>query len=376
MMRFATGFVCLSLVSMSSLFAQEKKIDPKKYAATELDRVDDDFAYQGEYVGSVNGQKTGLQVIARGGGQFEALLLTGGLPGAGWDGQTQWRMNGQRSGTELGFSRKAYLEAQDSSDSADSQVVETPLNYDVDGETVSVSTAEGEQLGSLRKVQRKSPTLGLAPPWEATRLFDGDDLWQFRTGVITEEGWLEPDPDGRGDVFLKHGYQDFILHVEFRVPYKPYAKGQARGNSGCYLQCRYEVQILDSFGLDLQFNDCGSLYRVKEPDVNMCLPPLSWQTYDIVFHGARFDDRGEKTGNVVISVWHNGVKIHDRFELDRKTGAGKQETPEVLVTKFQDHGNPVRFRNMWIIDLNQPVPAPLAHPDFVPWSPERFLSKQ
>jgi hypothetical protein len=375
MTRIVTGFVCLCLVSITSLFAQEGKINPKDLTAAELEQVDDDFAYQGEYVGSVNGLKTGLQVIALGGGKFEALALTGGLPGAGWDGQGRWRMNGERTGTDLIFSRKAYLETSNSSDPAVSQV-ETTLSYDVDGEKVRVSTADGKQLGALKKVHRKSPTLGLAPPWEATTLFDGDDLWQFRTGFITEEGWLETQPGKREDAYLKHGYQDFILHVEFRVPYQPYARGQGRGNSGCYLQSRYEVQILDSFGLDLQFNDCGSLYRVKAPDLNMCLPPLSWQTYDIVFHGARFNGKGEKTRNVVITVWHNGVKIHDHFELDQKTGAGKQETPEVLVTRFQDHGNPVRFRNLWIIDLKQPVPAPMAHPDFVPWSPEQFLSKQ
>jgi hypothetical protein len=134
------------------------------------------------------------------------------------------------------------------------------------------------------------------------------------------------------------------------------------------------VQILDSFGLDLKFDDCGALYRTKAPDLNMCLPPLSWQTYEIEFHGARFNSKGEKIKNVEITVWHNGVKIHDHYELENKTGAGKQETAEALVTKLQDHGNPVRFRNLWIIDLNRPVPSPLAHPEFVPWSPERFLS--
>lgn len=371
-MRKVQYFICLSLVTASSLFAQEANRDPRNLTATSLDMVDEDFAYQGEYTGSVSGQPTGLQVLALGGGQFEALEFAGGLPGAGWNGQGRWRMSGERSGTELVFSREAALASPETTEQTPSNLKST-LSYQVDGENVSVTSAEGKRLGTLKKVQRRSPTLGLAPPWEATKLFDGDDLWQFQAGVITEEGWLESKSKLR-DVFLKHPYQDFILHIEFRLPYKPYARGQQRGNSGCYLQCRYEVQILDSFALDLQFNDCGALYRTKVPDLNMCLPPLSWQTYEIEFHGARFNDKGEKIKNVEITVWHNGVKIHDHYELENKTGAGKQETPEALVTKFQDHGNPVRFRNMWIIDLNQPIPAPLAHPDFEPWSPERFLS--
>jgi len=237
MMRLVTSFVCLCVMPISGLFAQEPKTDPKNYVAIELDQVDDDFAYQGEYAGTANGRETGLQVIALGGGKFEALVLAGGLPGAGWDGKGRWRMSGERKGTDLIFSRKADVEAQDTANQT-GPPTETTLHYNVDGEKVNVTDAEEHSLGSLKKVHRKSPTLGLAPPWEATKLFDGDDLWQFRTGFITEEGWLETTPGKREDAFLKHGYQDFILHVEFRVPYQPYAREQGRGNSGCYMQCR------------------------------------------------------------------------------------------------------------------------------------------
>ncbi|MBD3674394.1 MAG: DUF1080 domain-containing protein [Planctomycetaceae bacterium] len=367
MIRILCYLSVLGFVSAISLEAQEKPIYPKTYVFIDPDETDDDFAYQGEYAGQVEGESTGLQVIARGGGAFEARLLTGGLPGEGWDGSQQWRMNGKRKGDTLKFTREAYLDRGDTKE-------KTTLTYVVDGETAKVLSKEGKTLGTLKKVIRKSPTLGYPAPWGAVTLFDGDDLYQFKDGRISPEGLLEEGSKMR-DVFLKDYYQDFILHLEFRLPYKPYATGQDRGNSGCYLQQRYEVQILDSFGLDPEFNYCGALYRYKAPDVNMCLPPLQWQTYEIEFKAARFDKAGKKTKNAVITVWHNGVKIHDHFELERKTGAGKQESPEHYVTKFQDHGNPVRFRNMWIIDLNRPIPAPAAHPGFEPWSPEQVVSQ-
>lgn len=354
-------------VSGFSVAAQEKSINPKTYVFTDLDEVDEDYAYQGEYTGKLNGESVGLQVIAKGGGKFEGLLLNGGLPGAGWNGDEQWRMSAQRDGETLTFTREAYVDRGDTKE-------KTQLSYVIDGETAKVQSADGKTLGTLKKVIRKSPTLGHPAPWGAVTLFDGDDLYQFKDGRISPEGLLEEGSKLR-DVFLKDKYQDFILHLEFRLPYKPYASGQDRGNSGCYLHQRYEVQILDSFGLDLEFNHCGALYRYQAPNINMCLPPLQWQTYDIEFQAARFDSNGKKTSNAVITVWHNGVKIHDNFELERKTGAGKQESPETHVTKFQDHGNPVRFRNMWIIDLNRPIPAPAAHPDFELWSPEQVISQ-
>ncbi|MCA9078898.1 MAG: DUF1080 domain-containing protein, partial [Planctomycetaceae bacterium] len=141
---------------------------------------------------------------------------------------------------------------------------------------------------------------------------------------------------------------------EFRIPYKPMARGQGRGNSGFYLQSRYEVQVLDSFGLEGIENECGALYRTRRPAFNMCLPPLQWQTYDIDFSPAKFDAQGNKTRNMRISVWHNGVLIHDRADIPNKTGAGKPEGPEPLITKLQDHGNPVVYRNLWMIDRTQP----------------------
>jgi hypothetical protein len=128
--------------------------------------------------------------------------------------------------------------------------------------------------------------------------------------------------------------------LEFRTPYMPEALGQARGNSGVYLQNKYEVQILDSFGLfPLQSNDCGAIYSVVAPAINACLPPLQWQTYDITYV------EGNASRQPSITVELNGVKILDRVRPGNST-APKTETHNGFL-KLQDHGNPVEFRNIW-----------------------------
>jgi hypothetical protein len=148
------------------------------------------------------------------------------------------------------------------------------------------------------------------------------------------------------------------MHIEFRTPYMPLARGQGRGNSGVYIQERYEVQILDSFGLEGEANECGGLYKQRPPEVNMCLPPLSWQTYDIYFTSARWDQQGAKIANARLTLLHNGVPVHNDYELTGKTGSGKTETPEPRPILLQNHGNPVHFRNIWF----QPCDAARVEP--------------
>ena len=196
---------------------------------------------------------------------------------------------------------------------------------------------------TLSHVIRKSPAAGAKPPNGALVLFDGANVDQWKNGKIVEGNLLA---DG---ATTKMTFRDFKLHVEFRLPFKPKARGQERGNSGVYLQRRYEIQILDSFGLVGDKGECGAVYRQTPPDVNMCYPPLSWQTYDIDFRAARYDADDNKTANAVVTVLQNGVKIHDKTEIKKKTGYGDKEQDTPGVINLQNHGNPVVFRNVWVI---------------------------
>ncbi len=290
---------------------------------------DDNYNLLGEFVGEIivgdKREPLGLQVRPIGDDRFEARQYTGGLPGEEECTNQSQPLVGQRSGDFLILSGG-------------------PWAVFVEKEKCLVVDREGKRLGTLERVERTSPTLGAKPPEGASVLFDGKNMDQFTVGEMTEDGLLLPGAD------LKPMFQDFNMHVEFRLPYMPAEQGQARGNSGCYLQSRYEVQVLDSFSEAPTFNGCSSLYRQKAPDLNMCLPPLVWQTYDIAFTAPRWGADGTKLRNAKITVWHNGVKTQDNAELESKTGAGKAEEPTLLPIKFQNHKDPVRFRNIWIID--------------------------
>jgi hypothetical protein len=132
----------------------------------------------------------------------------------------------------------------------------------------------------------------------------------------------------------------------------PNARGQGRGKSGVYLQGRYEVQILDSYGLEGRDNECGGIYRVGKPLVNMCAPPTQWQTYDITFRGPRFSSNGEKTDLATLTAVHNGVLIQDEVKAKGPTTAAPDNTEKGPGGLYlQDHGNVVQFRNIWLVDL-------------------------
>ena len=218
-------------------------------------------------------------------------------------------------------------------------------------------TIAGRQKGrfELKQLPRISPDLGKRPPEGAVVLFDGAglDAWQSRSGgkpapwKLLSGGVMEVA--GGGDIMSKEKFGDHQLHLEFRLPYMPRAFGQARANSGVYVESRYELQVLDSYGLEGFDNECGGFYQIRRPDVNMCFPPLQWQSYDITFHPAKRGEDGKKSANARITVVHNGVVIHDHFELPHCTpGAVNEREGEPAGVLLQDHGNPVQYRNIWV----------------------------
>ncbi len=287
-----------------------------------------DFAFQGEYLGTVQadgGRNWGAHVIALGKDEFRIVGYPGGLPGDGYrPGDVQKTATGKRASGTIKFEGDDFL----------AEVVVGQLK---------VSNKSGELLGTLMKVQRESTTLGQKPPEGATVLFDGRSADNFTNGKITTDKLLGADCSSKAS-FLDH-----FLHVEFRSPFKPEARGQARGNSGVYVQSRFEVQVLDSFGLSGENNECGGIYSIAKPLVNMCYPPLSWQTYDIEFKAARYDNDGKKTSNARVTIRHNGVLIHDNIELRAGTPGKLPEGPSAEPLYLQGHGNPVVYRNIWAI---------------------------
>ncbi len=270
------------------------------------------FSFNGDYV-SKSGKKA-LQVAALDKGKFHVLTYPEGIPGEGWK-------------------KEAKIEA--------ALLTTEELKNAIEG---------------FRKIERSSETFGKKAPGGALVLFDGE---------LSEamEGKVEGDVLWSGAKTTKE-VGDFHLHIEFRLPYKPGRElsSQDRGNSGLYIFNNYEVQIIDTYGLDFNSENnavdlksnhaqwCASFYKFKTPDVPMSYPPLQWQTYDIDFTAPKFEG-GKKVKNARITVRHNGVLVHDDVELPKGTGAGggRPEKPKGLLY-LQDHGNPVAFRNIWLIE--------------------------
>ena len=279
-----------------------------KTAATEFAG----FQFMGEY--TKDGQA--LQVVPAE-GRFYLSIYQGGLPGAGWDGGLiahQW----------------------------------------VDADTVA------DRVKGWEKVDRSVKLNFTPPPVGATILFDGKKRDHWKNGKVI---------DGRlqAGARTKKTYTDFKLHLEFMTPLKPTLPltHPGRGNSGVFALGVYEVQVMDTFGVDpnptawqetaiLKKPDtwCGSIYGVRALPVNVCLAPLSWQTLDINFTAAKFEG-DKKTSDAAITVHLNGVLLHDHFALPSGTGGGpsgpRAEVPRGPIY-LQRHGSPVQYRNVWMVE--------------------------
>ncbi|MBM3847714.1 MAG: DUF1080 domain-containing protein [Verrucomicrobia bacterium] len=325
--RLASSFLSLLSLFAAVATAAEPRAPIKTWTdPAAAQREDPDFGIQGEYA-SIG---VGMQLVALGGGKFDGYLLEGGLPGAGWEpGKLRRLLKGGREGTSITL--------KDESGAHTCVIVNSQ----------AVLTEKGGATRTMDRVERRSPTLGDKVREGARVLFDGSQVDEWNNGKM-ENGHLLAT-----DCITKRRFGSYKLHLEFRTPYMPGARGQARGNSGVYHSGRWETQILDSFGLEGLDNECGGIYSVSKPRLNMCLPPLSWQTYDVEFTAARFDASGKRTSWPRITVRLNGVLVHDNLELAKdfttaaplSSGLTSPEGPVFL----QNHGNPVVFRNIWIL---------------------------
>ena len=322
-MKTAFLIACAVVLSAAPLRSAdgEKPAKPKPQTFLTVETAGADYVAQGEYLNDWGG----AQVIALGEDKFRLVTFKGGLPGAGWDKETRSEIEGKRDGGKIAFSGKDEFKAE------------------LAGGKITITTANGGPY-TMEKTSRTSPTIGAKAPAGAVVLFDGKGAGEWSNGRTDERGLLV------AGTTTKRTFQNFSMHLEFLLPFKPMGRGQDRGNSGLYLQNRYEVQVLDSFGLKGLDNECGGIYTKAKPAVNMCFPPLVWQTYDIEFQAAKFDADGKKTKNAVTTVKHNGVVIHDNFEISGSTGGGQKEDATPGAFQLQDHGNAVFYRNIWVVE--------------------------
>ena len=281
-----------------------------------------DYPLTGEYLAVVSDpeggevQPRGLQVrpLPDAGGrlQYEFVSYFGGLPGSGWDGSVPER---QALGVDI----------------ATFNLREVRQGY--------------------FKITRQSPTMGLPVPEEGTVLFDAGapslDAWQ--DGAELQDGYL------KAGARTKDNFEAMRLHLEYRLPFQPEKLDTWRGNSGAYVQDRYEVQVLDSFGDIIRENGAGSIYRLHTPPINAALPPGQWQTLDILFRPAAFagnldsEDDYKKTRPARMSVALNGVVLFHDVDVSSVTnGNHLPETPKPGPILLQDHGDPVVYRNVWV----------------------------
>lgn len=229
------------------------------------------------------------------------------------------------------------------------QLAGTPAPVAADGTIMSwhVAGPFKRHHTDRRKLAQISfaPEKGTFKDWKTVSLKgESGERW-----LVRDDGSIEIKPRGGGMVSVKEP-ASFTMHLEFKNAFMPDKRGQGRSNSGVYIHGRYEIQILDSYTLQLRNNDCAGIYQQFVPAVNACLPPAQWQTYDIDFTAATFDKDGNKTADARLTLRHNGILVHDNIPIKVTPGGmGRTDVPKGPLF-LQDHGNPVQFRNIWFVE--------------------------
>lgn len=329
-------------------------------------------AYQGEYTGILDGKTVAVQVVARGDRSFHALVLDGGLPGAGWDAGAYLLLESE----PLAGDRASFHSAGDDGSSA---VLEQS------GFTLTRSG----KTATLRRVERKSPTLGLPAPAGAIVLFDAKNGTQSLASFEARkdiEGMTVPtlyEGNLMAGAVTKQSFTDYALHVEFFTDFEPENIPWRRADSGVYLHSSYEIAIGDSFGFDFDLTGsagptapkffssqlqqqkfavlkgakhssaprvCGSVFTYPSRVPNSCLPPLVWQTLDIDFKAPRFDGAAAKISPAIISVKLNGHVTVDQQVVERPTPHGFKTEAASGPIWFEAFGRRVLYRNIWLLE--------------------------
>jgi len=272
--------------------------------------------------------KAGAKVVGQGGGAYKVILTAGSGPAIEMTGKLE---SGKVALTGSGGESGTIADKKLSVTVGDKKY---ELAYTVVRPTMLGEKPPAGAIVLLPFVEGKKPSL---------------DAWDPPTWTVLDDGSMQVS---KGDIRTKQEFGDFKLHLEFWLPYEPAGRGQGRGNSGVYLADRYEIQVLDSFGLPPKDNECAAVYTQVAPKVNACLPPGCWQTYDITFHAPRFDADGKKIKDAVVTVVQNGVTVQDQTVIKGPTGSAKSK-PEVKKAPFhlQDHQHKVQYRNIWLVEL-------------------------
>lgn len=351
---------------------QAQTLDPAAEAATKKlfdeQAIGVELKLQGEYVSKDGAKPIGVQVVARGDKSFHALVLEGGLPGDGWDG-------GRYCLLESGPLSEGRVEFRSPSDEGTSAVLDES----------GLLLKRGERKTLLKRVERKSATLGQPAPAGAIVLFGGAkpnvEAFEERKDI---EGLTSPmmfEGSMLAGAVTKRRFRDYSLHVEFMTGWEPQNIPWRRADAGIYMLSRYEVAIGDSFGFDFDLSGatcpdrpkvvddksttskfptaksnsaprvCGSVFTYPSKVPNSCFPPLVWQTLDIDFTAPRFDDNGKKTSKAVISVKLNGHQTVDKLEVNGPTPHGFKgpETADGPIW-FEAFGRRVLYRNVWVME--------------------------
>ncbi|MDR2172438.1 MAG: DUF1080 domain-containing protein [Planctomycetaceae bacterium] len=349
----------VAVINVANIANAVEYTSAESIAADKNKEIARDFKIQGEYKFKEKNNKeiSGINIVAHGKGKFSIVAFGKGLPGDGWEsGSRRAFANAVINGETLVMKNFEYENkdnngkiTRDKTDRIihckieDGEIL-IPQKVEKNGKSIRENNNNNNE-DTMTKVYRKSTTLGLKVPDGGIQLFlDGkssDILLNPKVNESAKTLWSEVSTKP----FERRPY---TLHLEFLTSYMPDASGQGRSNSGVYIDESYECQILDSFGLEGLNNECGGFYQQAAPKLNMCYPPLQWQTYDIDFVPAKFENDGKKIANAKITVKHNGVLIHENFEPKHETPGRKKESPEPKGLYLQGHGNKVQFNNIWI----------------------------